>query len=87
LFLRIKDIGYELNLTDKAKDYIAEKGFDKEYGARPLKRAIQKYIEDTLAEEIVNSKLEEGDTISMDLDEKKDQLTIKISKPKKSSKA
>ena len=87
LFLRIKDIGYELNLTDKAKDYIAEKGFDKEYGARPLKRAIQKYIEDTLAEEIVNSKLEEGDTIFMDLDEKKNELFIKIHKPKKSSKA
>lgn len=87
LFLRIKDIGYELNLTDKAKDYIAEKGFDKEYGARPLKRAIQKYIEDVLAEEIVNSKLAEGDSIFMDLDKKKDELTIQIKKSKKSSKA
>ncbi len=87
LFARIKDIGYELNLTDKAKDYIAEKGFDKQYGARPLKRAIQKYIEDTLAEEIVNSKLEEGDTIFMDLDKKKQELTIKIKKAVKSSKA
>ncbi len=87
LFLRIKDIGYELNLSDKAKDYIAEKGFDKEYGARPLKRAIQKYIEDTLAEEIVNSKLQEGDSIDMDLDESKEELFIKINKPKKSSKA
>ncbi len=61
LFARIKEIGYNLHLTPKAKDYIAEKGFDKQYGARPLKRAIQKYIEDSLAEEIVNSKLEEGD--------------------------
>ncbi|VAW12524.1 ATP-dependent Clp protease, ATP-binding subunit ClpC [hydrothermal vent metagenome] len=87
LFARIKDIGYELKLTDKAKDYIAEKGFDKQYGARPLKRAIQKYIEDTLAEEIVNSKLEEGDTIFMDLDKKKEELTIKIKKAAKSSKA
>ena len=84
LFKRIKDIGYNLSLSDKAKDYIAEKGFDKQYGARPLKRAIQKYIEDALAEEIVNSKLEEGDSIFMDLDEKKDELTIKIKKPKKS---
>ncbi|MEM9362377.1 MAG: ATP-dependent Clp protease ATP-binding subunit [Bacteroidota bacterium] len=84
LFMRIKDIGYDLNLSDKAKDYIAEKGFDKQYGARPLKRAIQKYIEDALAEEIVNSKLEEGDSIFMDLDEKKEELTIKIKKPKKS---
>ena len=86
LYARIKDIGYDLNLTDKAKDYIAEKGFDKQYGARPLKRAIQKYIEDALAEEIVNSKLEEGDSIFMDLDKKKDELTIKIKKAEKSSK-
>jgi ATP-dependent Clp protease ATP-binding subunit ClpC len=86
LFLRIKDIGYDLQLTNKAKDYIAEKGFDKQYGARPLKRAIQKYIEDALAEEIVNSKLEEGDTIHMDLDEAKEELTINIKKAEKSSK-
>ncbi|MFS4467754.1 ATP-dependent Clp protease ATP-binding subunit [Maribacter sp. 2210JD10-5] len=86
LFTRIKDIGYDLNLTDAAKDYIAEKGFDKQYGARPLKRAIQKYIEDALAEEIVNSKLEEGDSIFMDLDKKKEELTIKIKKTEKSSK-
>ena len=85
LYKRIKDIGYDLNLSDKAKDYIAEKGFDKQYGARPLKRAIQKYIEDALAEEIVNSKLEEGDSIFMDLDEKKEELTIKIKKAAKSS--
>ncbi|MEO0525731.1 MAG: ATP-dependent Clp protease ATP-binding subunit [Bacteroidota bacterium] len=87
LFARIKDIGYELSLTEKAKDYIAEKGFDKQYGARPLKRAIQKYIEDALAEEIVNAKLQEGDSIFMDLDEKKEELTIKIKKAKKSSEA
>ncbi len=87
LFDRIKDIGYTLTLTDTAKDYIAEKGFDKQYGARPLKRAIQKYIEDALAEEIVNSKLEEGDSIHMDLDTKKEELTIKIKKAEKSPKA
>ncbi len=87
LLLRIKDIGYELKLSDEAKDYIAEKGFDKQYGARPLKRAIQKYIEDALAEEIVSSKLEEGDTIFMDLDKEKQELTIKIEKSEKKSKA
>jgi ATP-dependent Clp protease ATP-binding subunit ClpC len=87
LYKRIKDIGYVLSLTDKAKDYIADKGFDKQYGARPLKRAIQKYIEDALAEEIVNSKLEEGDSIFMDLDEKKEELTIKIKKTEKSPEA
>ena len=87
LFLRIQEIGYDLNLTDKAKDYIADKGFDKQYGARPLKRAIQKYIEDALAEEIVNSKLQEGDSIYMDVDKKEEKLTIEIKKAKKSSKA
>jgi ATP-dependent Clp protease ATP-binding subunit ClpC len=86
LFKRIKDIGYDLTLSEKAKDYIADKGFDKQYGARPLKRAIQKYIEDSLAEEIVNSNLNEGDSIFMDLDKKKDELTIKIKKKEKSSK-
>ena len=83
LLNRIADLGYNLNLSDKAKDYIADKGFDKKYGARPLKRAIQKYIEDALAEEIVNSKLSEGDTITMDLDKTESKLTIKIKKGKK----
>ena len=86
LYSRIKEIGYNLILTDRARDYIAEKGFDKQYGARPLKRAIQKYIEDALAEEIVNSKLSEGDSITMDLDEADDKLTISIKKGSKSSK-
>jgi ATP-dependent Clp protease ATP-binding subunit ClpC len=80
LIARIDDLGYKLQLTEGAKDYIADKGFDKKYGARPLKRAIQKYIEDALAEEIVNSQLEEGDTIFMDFDKKADELTIKIEK-------
>ncbi|TCK69457.1 ATP-dependent Clp protease ATP-binding subunit ClpC [Winogradskyella wandonensis] len=87
LVKRISDLGYELKLSAKAKDYIAEKGFDSQYGARPLKRAIQKYIEDALAEEIINSKIQEGDTISMDLDEKNDTLKIKVKsseKPKES---
>ena len=83
LLNRISDLGYTLNLSEKAKEYIAEKGFDKKYGARPLKRAIQKYIEDALSEEIVNSKLSEGDTITMELDEKEDKLTISIKKEKK----
>lgn len=85
LFNRIKGLGYNLSLTKKAKDYIADKGFDKQYGARPLKRAIQKYIEDALAEEIISSKLGEGDTIKMDLDEKKEELTIKITKHEESA--
>ncbi|AUC81585.1 ATP-dependent Clp protease ATP-binding subunit [Lacinutrix sp. Bg11-31] len=85
LLTRIKDLGYELELTDTAKDYIAEKGFDKQYGARPLKRAIQKYVEDALAEEIITSHVSEGDKIIMDLDTKTDEITIKIEKAKKST--
>ena len=84
LLERIDGLGFQLKLSDKAKDYIADKGFDRQYGARPLKRAIQKYIEDALAEEIVNANLKENDTIFMDLDEKTDELTIKIKKAKKS---
>ena len=80
LLHRISDLGYTLNISDKAKDFIADKGFDKKYGARPLKRAIQKYVEDALAEEIVNSKLTEGDTITMELDEEKSELFVKIRK-------
>ena len=83
LVKRIEGLGYNLILTEEAKDYIADKGFDKQYGARPLKRAIQKYIEDALAEEIVNSKLTEGDSIFMELDKKTNELTIKITKGKK----
>jgi len=80
LLLRISDLGYTLKLTKKAKDFIVEKGFDKQYGARPLKRAIQKYIEDALAEKIVNSILKENDSIVMDYDKDKDELTIDIKK-------
>ncbi|MDB9782479.1 ATP-dependent Clp protease ATP-binding subunit [Winogradskyella sp.] len=78
LITRVKDLGYNLKLTEKAKDYIAEKGFDKQYGARPLNRAIQKYVEDALAEEIINAKIQEGDVITMDLDTKTGELKIKI---------
>ena len=75
---RISGLGYTLILSNEAKDYIAEKGFDKKYGARPLKRAIQKYIEDALAEEIVNANLNDGDIIKMELDKEKQELTISI---------
>tara|TARA_R110001583_G_scaffold22784_6_gene85061 strand:- start:1522 stop:4074 length:2553 start_codon:yes stop_codon:yes gene_type:complete len=83
LLLRIKDLGYTLKLSKKAKDFIAEKGFDKQYGARPLKRAIQKYIEDSLAEEIISSHVHDGDQISIDLDQKTQELNIKIEKAEK----
>ncbi len=82
LYNRIDGLGYALKLSETAKDYTADKGFDKKYGARPLKRAIQKYIEDSLAEEIINSKLKEGDSISIDLNKKTNELIIKITKKK-----
>jgi len=85
LYARITSLGYSLTLTQSAKEYIADKGFDKEYGARPLNRAIQKYIEDALAEEIISSNLVEGDSILMDLDKKTVALTIKIQKQKKTT--
>ena len=82
LYGRIGGLGYHLELSDKAKDFIAEKGFDKQYGARPLNRAIQKYIEDALAEEIINSKIAEGDKIEMDYKKGEDELVIKVKKGK-----
>ena len=84
LLTRISKLGYQLKLSEAAKDYIVDKGFDKQYGARPLKRAIQKYIEDALAEEIVNANLNENDIIFMDLNKKTNELFIKIKKDKKS---
>jgi ATP-dependent Clp protease ATP-binding subunit ClpC len=83
LFARVDDLGFKIQLTNEAKDYIANKGFDKEYGARPLKRAIQKYLEDALAEEILTSKLSEGDTVKVDYDEKNSEIKMKVTKAKK----
>ena len=84
LYARIDGLGYQLKLSKNAKDFIADKGFDKQYGARPLKRAIQKYIEDALAEEIINTKLKEGDSIKMDLNKKTNEIVIKITEKKES---
>ena len=81
LLKRISELGYTLKLSKKAKSFIAEKGFDKQYGARPLKRAIQKYVEDALAEEIIKSNAHEGDTISLDIGKDETKLDIKITSP------
>ena len=83
LLSRVDEMGYNLKLDEAARDFIAEKGFDSNFGARPLKRAIQKYLEDALAEEIINAHLEEGDTIKVSLDKEKLELKMKILKPKK----
>jgi ATP-dependent Clp protease ATP-binding subunit ClpC len=80
LTARIADLGYKLSLSDKAKAFIADKGFDKQFGARPLKRAIQKYVEDSLAEEIITSKIGSGDEIFMDIEEGAEELNVQVHK-------
>ncbi|MEI7501739.1 MAG: ATP-dependent Clp protease ATP-binding subunit [Paludibacter sp.] len=81
LFSRVIAMGYKLELTTEAKDYIAEKGYDVQYGARPLKRAIQKYLEDELADVVLGGELESGDTILMDIDSETKLIKAKIVKP------
>ena len=79
---RMKGLGYSLRITDKAKDFIAEKGYDKQFGARPLKRTIQRFIEDEIAEKIVLGEVREGNTISVDYADKDEKLTFLVSKIK-----
>ncbi len=85
LFDRIIQLGYQVDLTDKAKDFLAEKGYDHQFGARPLNRAIQKYLEDPVAEEILKGEVEEGGTILADYEGTGDSLTIKAVKKTKAS--
>ncbi len=84
---RLKNLGFSLELTDDAKDFIAEKGFDSQFGARPLHRAIQKYLEDPLAEEILNMTIKPGDVMIAELDKENQKLKYKIKEePKKREK-
>jgi len=83
LFARITDLGYVIELTDEAKDFLSEKGYDKQYGARPLNRAIQKYLEDALAEEILKGELSDGDVIIADYPGSGDALDIRVTKKEK----
>jgi ATP-dependent Clp protease ATP-binding subunit ClpC len=76
LFGRVHTLGYEIKLTDVAKDFIAEKGFDVNFGARPLKRAIQKYLEDPIAEEILKGEVNEGDILEIDYNKENDQIIV-----------
>jgi len=82
LHKRISELGYTLKITENAKEFIIEKGFDPNYGARPLKRAIQKYIEDPLAEEMIKGEASEGDEIEVDYDKAADKIVVNIQKPK-----
>ena len=83
LFHRITDLGYKIDLTEKAKEFLANKGYDQQYGARPLNRAIQKYLEDAIAEEILKGDLSEGDVITADYVEEATELTISVTKKEK----
>jgi ATP-dependent Clp protease ATP-binding subunit ClpC len=76
IFKRVEEMGYILELTEKAKDFIADKGWDDQFGARPLKRAIQKYVEDALAEELIQNPLGPGSKISIDLDEEAQEIKV-----------
>ncbi len=80
LFKRVTDLGYKLELSPEAKDFIAEKGYDVQFGARPLKRAIQRYLEDELADVVLSGEVAEGDAILMELNETKDGVKARIVK-------
>nr|WP_293835084.1 ATP-dependent Clp protease ATP-binding subunit [uncultured Arsenicibacter sp.] len=81
LLNRVINLGYRVELTEKAKDFLSEKGYDPQYGARPLNRAIQKYLEDPVAEEILKGDLKEGDVLMADYDGTGEALTITVKKP------
>jgi len=82
LYDRVKTLGFEIKLSEDAKDYVLDKGYDIQYGARPLKRAIQKYLEDPMAETIIKSSLVEGDTMLVDFDKEKEEVIVAIQKKK-----
>ena len=78
---RLNNLGFSLELTEDAKSFLAEKGYDQQFGARPLHRAIQKYLEDSLAEEILNMNIKAGDVLEADLDKENDKLVFRLKKP------
>ena len=80
LYKRVIELGYKLQLTDEAKDFISERGYDVNYGARPLKRAIQKYLEDPLAEEIIKAEMTEGDILEVNFEKETSTLKIHVIK-------
>ena len=78
LILRIEKLGYQISISENAKDFLSEKGFDKKYGARPLNRAIQKHVEDLIAEHVVNNLLKEGDQIVLNRNDEGESLELEI---------
>jgi ATP-dependent Clp protease ATP-binding subunit ClpC len=86
LYKRVNELGYKVKLSDDAKEFLTDKGYDSNFGARPLKRAIQKYVEDPMAEEIIKGELSEGDTIELIKDPESEGLKVSIMKPPKPKK-
>jgi ATP-dependent Clp protease ATP-binding subunit ClpC len=80
VYKRINDLGYTITLSEEAKDFLSEKGYDPAYGARPLHRAIQKYLEDPLAEEILSANLKPGDNLVALFDKENNKIKIEVSK-------
>jgi ATP-dependent Clp protease ATP-binding subunit ClpC len=80
LYKRINELGFHIELSEAVKAFVAEKGYDPQYGARPLHRAIQKYIEDPLAEEILNQSAQNGDTLHIGMNEDNTKITVKVIK-------
>jgi len=78
---RLEGMGVKLELTQAAKEFLADKGYDTQFGARPLHRAIQKYLEDPLAEEILMLKVKQGDVLIADFDEKSQALKFQLKSP------
>ena len=79
-------MGYNVQLSDEAKEFIADKGFDSKFGARPLQRAMQKYLEDPLAEEILKGEIVEGSNVMVEYDKENDNLKVQTGNSKKSKK-
>jgi ATP-dependent Clp protease ATP-binding subunit ClpC len=75
---RLSNLGFSLELTEEAREFIADKGYDQQFGARPLHRAIQKYLEDPLAEEILNMSIKAGDVMLADLDKENQKIVFSI---------
>jgi ATP-dependent Clp protease ATP-binding subunit ClpC len=83
---RVKEMGYVLKIEDTLKEYLVEKGYDEKYGARPLNRAIQKYVEDPISEKVLEGELSIGDTITISYNTKIEDVKVDIKKPKNSKK-
>ena len=83
---RVKEMGYVLKIEDTLKEYLVEKGYDEKYGARPLNRAIQKYVEDPISEKVLEGELSIGDTITISYNTKIEDVKVEIKKPKNSKK-